>query len=98
MTFKDTLHKRLFWDSDFEKLDLELHKKYVVERVLERAYKWVQVKEMINYYGRDEVVRIIKELPWLTNLTMNFCHIYFDIPLNEMRCYTKKQLMPKLWH
>ncbi len=98
MTFKDTLHKKLFWDADFEQLDLEMHKKYMVERVLERSTSWEQVKLMIVYYGRDEVVAIIKELPWLTKLTMNFCHFYFDIPLNEMRCYTKRQLMPELWH
>lgn len=98
MTFKETLDKKLFWDSDFEQLDLEKHKKYIIERVLERGYYWMQFKEMINHYGRNEVIRIIKELPWLTDLTMNFCRLYFDIPYKEMRCYTKKQLMPTLWH
>ena len=97
MTFKETLHKKLFWDSEFEQLDLEKHKKYIIERVLERGYDWKQFKEMINYYGREEVIRVIKELYYLTDSVISFCHYYFEIPKNEMRCYIRKQSLPKLW-
>lgn len=95
MTFKETLHKKLFWDSDFESLDLEKHKKYIIERVLERGYEWRQFKEMINYYGREEIIETIKKARYFDDKTIRFCHYYFDIPLNEMRCYIQKQSQPK---
>jgi hypothetical protein len=98
MTFKETLHKKLFWDSDFEKLDLDLHKKYVVERVLERAPEWITFKKMIEYYGREHLINIIKDLYYLDDRTISFCENYFEIPKEEMRCYIRKQSMPKHWH
>jgi hypothetical protein len=98
MTFQETLEKKMFWDSDFEKLDLQKHKRYIIERVLERALSWQQFKLMVDYYGDKEVIDLIKNVSYLTDLTINFCNFYFDIPLNEMRCYTRKQSLPKLWH
>lgn len=97
MTFKETLDKKLFWDSDFEQLDLEKHKKYIIERVLERSPSWKQFKLMIEYYGREEVIRKIKDMYYLTDITISFCHHYFGIPLNEMKCYIRKQSIPKHW-
>lgn len=95
---KDQLDKRLFWDIDFAKLDVDKKKEYVIERVIDRAITWQQFKAIINYYGKEEVANVVKQIRSLDDKTLHFCSVYFDIPLNEFRCYILKQSLPKHWN
>ncbi len=97
-TFKSILQKQQFWDIDFEQLDVDENKAYVIERILDRANSWHQLKAMIAYYGKENLTTVIKNIRYLNSKTINFCSIYFDIPLTEMRCYTLTQSMPKYWN
>ena len=83
----------LFWDMDYEKLDWEKNKQLIVQRVIERG-TIKALHEITGFYGKDRVVAVIKQLPFLSSRDIAFVHIYFDIPLNELRCYTNKPLIP----
>lgn len=83
----------LFWDSDVKKIDPVLHKQAIIERVLERG-SWDNIKEIISYYGRQEIIGAARKARWFSDKTMHFISGYFDIPLEELRCYTEKQSSP----
>jgi addiction module HigA family antidote len=51
----------LFWDTDLEKINWISQKKAVIERVLERG-TLSEKKEIVRFYGKDEVKRIAKSL------------------------------------
>lgn len=84
------LSKSLFWDVDFEKIDWEKNAIFVVERVLMKG-KWENFKSILEYYGKPRIKEIIVNLRYLDKRTLQFCSVYFDIPLNKFRCYNIRQ-------
>jgi hypothetical protein len=83
----------LFWDTDIRSIDITVNKQAIIERVLERG-SWDNIKELIQFYGREEIVMAAKNARWFSEKTVHFVSGYFDIPLSEMRCYKEKQLSP----
>jgi addiction module HigA family antidote len=51
----------LFWDTDIKKINWTNQKRAVIERVLERG-TLSEKKEIIRFYGKDEVKRIAKSI------------------------------------
>jgi hypothetical protein len=86
-------NSKLFWDSDITKLDPVLHSQSIIERVLERG-SWAEIKELIGFYGKEVIVSAAKKAPSFGDKTMYFISGYFDIPLEQMRCYKEKQSNP----
>lgn len=83
----------LFWEMDYAQLDWEKNKHLIVQRIIERG-TIKALHEITGHYGKDGVVAIIKQLPFLSSRDMAFVHIYFDIPLNELKCFLNRPLMP----
>jgi hypothetical protein len=83
----------LFWDTDIKSIDITLNKQAIIERVLERG-SWGNIKELVQFYGREEIVMAAKKARWFSDKTVHFVSGYFDIPLSEMRCYNEKQSSP----
>ena len=86
MDFSHQLPPELFWDIDIAKLDWDRHRLLIVERVIERG-SYAIFKYTEQYYGKNEMGRIIKMIPWLHARDIAFVHAYFNIPLNELNCY-----------
>lgn len=91
MILSTNISPSLFWDVDVSKLDWKQHKQLIVERVIQRG-TFNAIKEVTAYYGIQETREIIKQIPYLEKRDLAFVHIYFNVPLNELKCYTKKQL------
>ena len=81
----------LFWDIDVSKLDWNRHRQLIVERVIQRGSLHA-IEEVTAHYGKENIIEIIKQIPYLEKRDMAFVHIYFNIPLNELKCYTRKRL------
>ena len=81
----------LFWDIDVSKLDWNRHRQLIVERVIQRGSLHA-IEEVTAHYGKENINEIIKQIPYLEKRDMAFVHIYFNIPLNELKCYTRKRL------
>ena len=90
------LRKSLFWDTNYDKIDWEKNAPYVVDRVMHYGV-WEEFKEMLKYYGREKVIEIVKNLRYMDRRVMTFCHVYFQIPLEEIRCYKIRQSMTLHW-
>lgn len=92
-----TLNPKLFWEFDIEKFDLNEMRDIVVQRVIERGWPndWYFI---LNRYGIEGVKIAIKNIPYLNDKDMNFVSHQFEIPLNSMKCYEKKQLANRHWN
>ncbi len=91
------INPALLWEYDLEQFDFQKMKSIVIQRVVERGYPndWYAA---INMFGEDEIKETIKNLPYLNDKDMTFVSVLFEIPLTELKCYIKKQLVQTHWN
>jgi len=91
------LNNSLLWEYNLSDFDFLKMRNLVVQRVIERGWPndWYFI---LNFYGLAEVKNAIKEITYLNSKDINFVSVIFDIPFNEMKCYTKKLLMKQHWN
>ena len=53
--------KILFWDTDFDRIDWIKNKRFVIERIYSRGNK-EEIEELICFYGKKDVDRVIAEM------------------------------------
>ena len=83
----------LFWDIDYSKLDWTKHEMLIVQRVIERG-SINAIQEITEHYGKARLTTIIKKISHLNPRDIAFVNVYFNIDLNELKCYSKKLLNP----
>lgn len=86
----------LFWDVDKTTLDVERHKRFIIERTLTHGTlsDWLLIKQ---YYGKETIKAESIQMRYLDKQTLAFCAAYFHEPLQNFRCYTLRQLNPAHW-
>lgn len=62
---------------------MEKHKSYIIERVLSRGLL-SDFYFLLQLYTPEDIVVAVKKSKVLDKKTVNFCSLYFKIPLNEM--------------
>ncbi len=82
------ISKKAFWDIRFEDLDFEKNKEYIIAKVFEYG-KWKDMLAITHYYGEKEVTEALKKNSFFLPDTINFISTIFNIPKEEMACYTK---------
>ena len=90
------LSKQAFWDVDFDKIDFNKYAGFVVEKIIERG-TFEDFKELRKYYGDGRIREEIINAKWLGDKEIYFCCAIFNLKPQDFKCYTKKQLNPKLW-
>ena len=86
----------LFWDADPADLDFSKHRKYVVQRVLERG-TLDDMRHMFSMYGFDNVVATSKTLRSLDPVSFSFIVNLSGQPKEAFRCYTLKRSNHAPW-
>ena len=71
--------RRFFWDVDPAKLDLSLHKVYIIERILEFGDAKV-VRWLFDTYTRDEVAAVLEASRSLSMKSRNFWQLRLSGP------------------
>jgi hypothetical protein len=86
----------LFWDVEVATLDLERHRRFIIERTLTNGTlsDWFLIKA---YYGKATIKAESMQMRYLDKQTLAFCAAYFHIPLQDFRCYTLKRSNPSHW-
>jgi hypothetical protein len=89
--------KNLFWDVDVNELDMDKHKEFIVERVLDygRLEDWHTIKE---YYQIEQLGKIALNIRSMFPKSLDFIAKITNIPITEFRCYKQAQLYPTLWN
>ena len=90
---KPILAKRIFWDTDFNKLDYEKNANSIIERVFDRG-DIDDLRQVRRFYGDEKVIEALTSAKYLFDETINFCSGIFDIPKEKFRCYLLKQSNP----
>jgi len=81
----DKLNNSLFWDVDPKSLNLDVHARFIIERVITRGNigDWIMLITLLGKERiRDEVVTIRS----LDPKTVNYLSLYFSIDKSEFRC------------
>lgn len=89
-------NRRIFWDVRFEEIDYDDKASFVICRVFERG-DVDDIRQCRRYYGDGKIKEVLKEVKYLPLHTIHFISAIFDIPINELRCYTLRQLNPELF-
>lgn len=91
------LHKRLFWDWQFDEINWQGVYRSIIARVIERGTKddW---KELVSFYGKTKVINALKhEIKYLPDYAIEDVYSYFGIKKEELACYARKQLRQGHW-
>jgi hypothetical protein len=78
--------KYLFWDIDIADLDLDVHKMYVVERVLDYG-QWEDYLYIRDYYGIEELKNIAMRIRFMFPESLSFIATVTHTSENQFRCY-----------
>jgi len=94
---KKGLRKELFWDVDFEKLDVDKAVRLVMERVVSEG-NLQELKLLFAYYGEKKISEMIVNIGFLDNKTLGYLSHILNIPKSKFKCYTKKPLNQNYWN
>ncbi|MEI9956460.1 MAG: hypothetical protein WDM90_09215 [Ferruginibacter sp.] len=73
----------LFWDTPISAINLHLHKKYIIERVLTKGFLQ-DFYILQKLYSQNDIEIALKQSKVLDAKTANFCSHYFHIPKEEL--------------
>lgn len=94
---KPVLSTQAFWDVDMDKIDYEKNAVHVVEKVIERG-KAKDFDNLLKFYGFDRVKELALQANWLSDISINFCCVLFDVKPTDFKCCEKKRLNRLHWN
>jgi|YelNatPaOPRAMG01_1025707.scaffolds.fasta_scaffold158766_2 hypothetical protein len=80
--------KRLFWDVNKDEVDPELHKSFIIRRIVNHG-DMDDVRWMLNIYSKDEIIHVIKKSKGISRKSAFFWATYFNIPTEDVICLKK---------
>ena len=93
---KPIFEKRIFWDVNFEKLDIDAKADFVIARVFERG-DIEDIRQCRRYYGDEKIEKVILNVKFLPEHRMQLAAVLINHNLTELKCYTNRQLNPGLY-
>jgi len=90
-------HKQLFWDVDLKDLDPDRSKRLIIERIFVLG-TIKEIKIVMDYYGKDIVLDVLRSLNYIDPKTLNFLSVFFNVSLESFVCYRRKQLTRQHWN
>lgn len=91
------INPQYFWDVNINRLDESKSRRLIIERVFSLG-TLIEMKLLVNHYGKAEITKIIKSLNYLDPKTLNFVSRVFNLPKKELVCYIRKQSTPQHWN
>ena len=93
---KPVFERRIFWDVDYDKLDIDEKADFVIARVFERG-DIEDIRHCRRYYGDEKISDTLLNARFLPEHTMYFAAAIIDKDITEFRCYKLRQLNPGLY-
>lgn len=89
--------KKYFWDADFENLDPQKNRSYIVSRILEygddKAVKWA-----FQSFSREDIKKTLRESRILSPKSGNFWAAVFNLNKADLRSLQKAHLKVRASH
>ena len=97
-TYNALKTRTLFWDIDLLKLDKDLHKDFILYRIMEEG-NMKDVKWMMQFYTRDEITNFIINSNRLSKKTASFWKNILDIN-TTIKCLSMpyQTIQKKFWN
>jgi len=93
----NALSEHIFWDVDCNKLDIDKNFKFILQRIL--SYGLLQDWNLFyKSFGIEKIAEATKQIRNLDERSLHFIAHISGSSLNEFKCYTTKQSIPKHWH
>ena len=91
------LSHRIFWDTPLENIDPWRHRGWIIERVMRYGSlsDWHLLKK---WYDKETMRQSVIRLRDLDAISIAYLSLILEIPKEEFRCYTERQLRPSFWH
>ena len=92
------LIRRFFWDIDFDTLDFDQNREYIIARILEygdpEAIHWMFAK-----FSKRKILETLKTYREFSPRTVYFWKSFFNLRENQILCLKKSYLktQKKLW-
>lgn len=83
------ISKRAFWDIDFNAIDWEKNKEFVIVKIIERG-NFDDLLEIINFYGDDIIKKELCNANRLPERTYFFTLTYFNLRKDDLICSITK--------
>jgi hypothetical protein len=93
---KPIFNRSIFWDVDFEKLDYDNKKSWIIIRVFERG-DIDDIRQCRRYYGDELVKESLLNAKYIMQGSLHLAAAVIDEPLENFRCYKLLQLNPTLY-
>lgn len=84
------LPEQLFWDTDYNKIDLDKNDLWIIARVFDYG-SWEDVKEVIAFYGEKKVKKYLKLSSYIKPRSLSLACSLFNLIPTDFKCYTKRQ-------
>ncbi len=97
MEVKPNISKRVFWDVDFDSLDYEKDKLFIIDKVMNYGL-WDDFLAVLRYYGKEIIKKEIVKSPYLKKDILNFLCFYLDLKPQQFRCYNRRRLQEPHWN
>ena len=78
----------LFWDYNRNRLDPDINKKLVLERVFTRGTENDE-RLVYCYYGKEVIKNTVVEIKYLDIKVLNYLSVMLNIPREKFKCYEK---------
>ncbi len=95
-TLAKQLTPSIFWDVDINEVDDELHRRFIIQRVLERG-TLEDFHRTRDHYTLAVMVSEAQQMRYLEPKALSFIACLGDVPEENFRCYTLKHSTQKHW-
>lgn len=94
---KPNISKRVFWDVNYDSIDYDKDKFFVIDKVMNYGL-WEDFIQVMQYYGKEVVRNEVVKSPYLKKDVLNFLCFYFDLRPEDFTCYTRRQSQEPHWN
>jgi len=93
---KPEFQRRIFWDIDFDILDIDGKSNFVIARVFERG-DVDDIRQCRRYYGDEKITEVLLNVRFLPEHSMHLAAAVINKEVSEFKCYKIRQLNPELY-
>src|ERR1035437_7277595 len=93
------ISKAAFWDVDFNfnsPEQLEKFSTHIIGKVFDFG-TYDDIIQVVKYYGKRRIKKEITMVD-LKDKTISLCCVFFNLKKTDFKCYTQRQLTPRLWN
>ena len=82
-----------FWDTPLPSIDAELHRDFIIERLLQ--YGGMEgIRWLLDNWGPGPIRDVVMRSRGLSRMTAGFWSAYFNLPPEDIRCLSEPTLSP----